>query len=93
MSLPRIAILSLLMALPLLGCGGDKGKDDKKEEPSIPVEVGTARIGVIDAAYRGTATLEAEDEAIGQRQDWRRDRTDHGRGRRHGEGRPGTGAA
>ncbi len=63
MSLPRIAILSLLMALPLLGCGGGKTEADKKEEPSIPVEIGIARIGVIDAAYRGTATLEAEDEA------------------------------
>lgn len=66
MSLPRIAILALmLMALPLSGCGEGKAEDEakKKDEPSIPVEVGSARIGAIDAAYRGTATLEAEDEA------------------------------
>lgn len=64
MSLPRIAMLTLLLALPLTGCGGDKAEGEKKEEPSIPVEVGVARLGAIDAAYRGTATLEAEDEAI-----------------------------
>lgn len=67
MSVPRIAILTLmLIALPLSGCGEGKAEDEakKKEAPSIPVEIGTARIGVIDAAYRGTATLEAEDEAI-----------------------------
>ncbi|HEY1076390.1 MAG TPA: efflux RND transporter periplasmic adaptor subunit [Fontimonas sp.] len=64
MSLPRIAILALTLAiLPLSGCGPAQEDGEKKEEPSIPVEIGTASIGVIDAAYRGTATLEAEDEA------------------------------
>lgn len=64
MSLPRVAMLSLLLlAGPLAGCGGDQAGEEKKEEPAIPVEVGTATTGAIDAAYRGTATLEAEDEA------------------------------
>lgn len=63
MSLPRNAIFALLIALPLTGCGDGKAEGEKKEEPSIPVEVGAATIGAIDAAYRGTATLEAEDEA------------------------------
>jgi len=54
----------LLLALSLAGCNGKKAEDEKKkEEPAIPVEVAPVTQGRIDAAYRGTATLEAENEA------------------------------
>jgi membrane fusion protein (multidrug efflux system) len=53
---------ALLAAALLAGCGEAK-KDEKKEETAVPVEVGKVTVGPIDAAYRGTATLEAEDEA------------------------------
>src|SRR5207249_2681387 len=46
----------------LTGCA-DKKAEEKKEEASVPVEVAKVTTGSIDAAYRGTATLEAEDEA------------------------------
>lgn len=52
----------LLLSLMLSGCGGPEA-EEKKEEAAVPVEVATAKTGAIDAAYRGTATLEAEDEA------------------------------
>lgn len=57
--------LLTLLAPPLLlaACsGGDKAQD--KAEPAIPVEVSVVQAGRIDAAYRGTATLEALDEAV-----------------------------
>jgi membrane fusion protein (multidrug efflux system) len=61
--LQRSAIVpALLAALLLSGCG-DKKAEEKKEEPSIPVETAKVVTGPIDAAYRGTATLEAENEA------------------------------
>lgn len=41
----------------------DKPPEEKKEEAAVPVEVADVRAGLIEAAYRGTATLEAEDEA------------------------------
>lgn len=48
----------------LSGCSqGKADQEDTKEEASIPVEVASAIQGPIEAAYRGTATLEAEDEA------------------------------
>jgi RND family efflux transporter MFP subunit len=49
----------------LTGCNGaaKEADDKKKEEASIPVEVAQALLGPIEAAYRGTATLEAEEEA------------------------------
>ncbi len=53
---------ALLAAALLAGCGEAK-KEEKKEETAVPVEVGKVTVGPIDAAYRGTATLEAEDEA------------------------------
>jgi membrane fusion protein (multidrug efflux system) len=56
---PALAIAAVLL---LPGCGGKKD-DDKKEEAAVPVEVAKVVIGPIDAAYRGTATLEAEEEA------------------------------
>lgn len=58
--------LMLAACLPLIGCGEKseaKQGEAEKEEPAIPVEVVEVGRGAIDAAYRGTATLEAEDEA------------------------------
>lgn len=59
--------VALVCALILVGCGDGRAKgedkDKEKEEASIPVETAIAATGAIDAAYRGTATLEAEDEA------------------------------
>ncbi|HEX4895741.1 MAG TPA: efflux RND transporter periplasmic adaptor subunit [Solimonas sp.] len=56
----RIGVLAL--AVVLAACGQAK-PEEKKEEAAIPVEAEPVRSGPIDAAYRGTATLEAEDEA------------------------------
>jgi RND family efflux transporter MFP subunit len=53
---------ALLALAVLTGCP-DKKAEEKKEEAAIPVEVEKVTVGPIDAAYRGTATLEAEDEA------------------------------
>ncbi|MGH8446079.1 MAG: efflux RND transporter periplasmic adaptor subunit, partial [Solimonas sp.] len=55
-------MVAVALAMTLAACNGGK-KDDKKEEVSVPVEAARASFGVIEAAYRGTATLEAEDEA------------------------------
>lgn len=54
-----------LLALLLVGsgCKGKPETDVAKEDPRIPVEIAAVRSGPIDAAYRGTATLEAEAEA------------------------------
>jgi len=51
----------LALALLLGACG--KPQEEKKEEASVPVEIAPVQAGIIEAAYRGTATLEAEDEA------------------------------
>lgn len=51
----------ITLALVLSACG--KKEEEKKEEAAIPVEVAAVTAGGIEAAYRGTATLEAEDEA------------------------------
>ena len=55
--------LVLLLAVTLGACRPQPKAEEKKEEPSIPVEVAAVATGPIDAAYRGTATLEAENEA------------------------------
>ena len=53
-----------IFAALLLGACGNKDADkDKKEDVVVPVEAAPVSVGAIDAAYRGTATLEAEDEA------------------------------
>ncbi len=47
----------LLLAL-LAACGQQK-QEEKNEEAAVPVEIARVTVGAIDAAYRGTATLEA----------------------------------
>lgn len=59
----RYRLLALLLAVPALAACPGKKEEEKKEEAAIPVEVAPVTVGAIDAAYRGTATLEAEDEA------------------------------
>ena len=60
----EILVLSLF-SLSLIACDGGKKSEDekKKEEPPIPVETALVITGPIEASYRGTATLEAQDEA------------------------------
>lgn len=53
----------VLLALPLLTACPEKKAEEKKEETAVPVETAQVAVGPIDAAYRGTATLEAEEEA------------------------------
>lgn len=57
--------LCLVLTLVLAGCKpGDGGSADAPEVvPVIPVEAVRVLRGTIEAAYRGTATLEAENEA------------------------------
>lgn len=59
----RYAVALAALSFLLAGCGAEQ-KEEKKEEATIPVEVEKVVVGAIDAAYRGTATLEAENEAI-----------------------------
>jgi membrane fusion protein, multidrug efflux system len=59
---PLTAMLATVMLLT--ACSGGSAKDDAKEEAAVPVEVAHVGVGPIDAAWRGTATLEAEDEAV-----------------------------
>lgn len=54
---------AVLSALLLLSACPDPKADDKKDEAAVPVEAAKVALGPIDAAYRGTATLEAEEEA------------------------------
>jgi membrane fusion protein, multidrug efflux system len=63
MNTPLIRASAVALAAALLAGCPDKKKEDKKEEAAVPVEVARVTAGPIDAAYRGTATLEAEDEA------------------------------
>jgi membrane fusion protein (multidrug efflux system) len=58
-----IRAVGAALALALLGACGEKKQEDKKTEAAVPVEIARVTQGPIDAAYRGTATLEAEDEA------------------------------
>jgi membrane fusion protein, multidrug efflux system len=63
MNISLVRAGSALFAIALLaGCSQGK-QEEKKEEAAVPVEIGKVTVGAIDAAYRGTATLEAEDEA------------------------------
>jgi membrane fusion protein (multidrug efflux system) len=63
MNIPWVRATGALLALAVLAGCGEAKKEEKKEETTVPVEVGKVTVGPIDAAYRGSATLEAEDEA------------------------------
>ncbi len=63
MNNPWVRATGALLALAVLAGCGEAKKEEKKEETAVPVEVGKVTVGPIDAAYRGSATLEAEDEA------------------------------
>ena len=63
MNIPWIRATGAVLALAVLAGCGEAKKEEKKEETAVPVEIGKVTVGPIDAAYRGTATLEAEDEA------------------------------
>lgn len=52
-----------LLSLALLAACGQQKKEEQKDEAKVPVEIALAANGLIEAAYRGTATLEAEAEA------------------------------
>jgi membrane fusion protein, multidrug efflux system len=53
----------LAPAFALAAACGPQPDAKRKEEAAVPVEVAPVTQGAIDAAYRGTATLEAEAEA------------------------------
>jgi membrane fusion protein (multidrug efflux system) len=74
--LAPVLIVSLALSLPACKRAGDanaatvssakadgKGKDAKKADDSVPVEVAKASRRPISASYNGTASLEAPDEA------------------------------
>lgn len=60
----------MLAALSLQGCmdhaaGNDQGKaEEAEQEPAIPVEAATVANGDVAAFYSGTATLEADEQAM-----------------------------
>ncbi len=61
------AAIAVLATLGVAGCGDQangKAKDDKTENAAIPVEVRDPRSGEMLAVYTGTATLEADGEAV-----------------------------
>lgn len=66
-----LAALCMALAVPLLqGCmdhavGNDDGKAEAEaQDPAIPVEAATVASGDVAAYYSGTATLEADDQAV-----------------------------
>lgn len=59
----------LLISIPLLaaGCGSDAQSKDTEEpeaEPAVPVEAASVIVGPASAYYSGTASLEAEEDAL-----------------------------
>jgi membrane fusion protein (multidrug efflux system) len=62
-----LAVLIVSATSTLAACGGEangKAKDEKAAAAPIPVEVRTPRLGEMLAVYAGTATLEADQEAV-----------------------------
>jgi len=60
-------VLIVLAFLIIYGCRGQtpaNNKSEKEEDPPIPVEVTEVIKGSVSANYSGTATLEAEGEAL-----------------------------
>jgi len=65
----RLLIAGALVSISLIlvACGSEangKTKDDKVDNAAIPVEVRAPRLGEMLAVYTGTATLEADQEAV-----------------------------
>ncbi|MDX1569532.1 MAG: efflux RND transporter periplasmic adaptor subunit [Xanthomonadales bacterium] len=63
-----ILILALLATVQLSGCGGaangqESAEGESKEDPAVPVEVAEVERQTVYAAYEGTTSLEAEQEA------------------------------
>jgi len=59
------AVVLVLLAIALYGCGGEsqsKENGEEEKEPVVPVEVASVSSGDISAYFTGTATVEAEDE-------------------------------
>ena len=58
----------LLLVLLLQGCMnqavGSEEQEEQAEDPAIPVEAATVSTGDMAAFYSGTATLEADDQAV-----------------------------
>ena len=58
----------LLLVLLLQGCMnqaiGSEEQEEQAEDPAIPVEAATVSNGDMAAFYSGTATLEADDQAV-----------------------------
>lgn len=62
-----LIVLIILAFLIIYGCRGQtpaNNKSEKEEDPPIPVEVTEVIKGSVSANYSGTATLEAEGEAL-----------------------------
>jgi len=62
-----LIVLTILAFLIIYGCRGQtpaNNKSEKEEGPPIPVEVTEVIKGSVSANYSGTATLEAEGEAL-----------------------------
>ena len=65
-----LAVVALLLTVPLYqGCmdhavGNEDGLAAEEKEPAIPVEAATVASGDVAAYYSGTATLEADDQAV-----------------------------
>ncbi len=62
-----LAVLIILAFFIIYGCKGQgsaNNKSEKEEDPPIPVEVTEVIKGSVSANYSGTATLEAEGEAL-----------------------------
>ncbi|NIM57677.1 MAG: efflux RND transporter periplasmic adaptor subunit [Candidatus Aminicenantes bacterium] len=62
-----LIVLIILAFLIIYGCRGQapaNNKSEKEEDPPIPVEVTEVVKGSVSANYSGTATLEAEGEAL-----------------------------
>lgn len=68
-SLPRLLLPLVLIAFSLstTSCSNDaqsKSPEEEEEAPAVPVEAATVETGEITAFYTGTASLEAEEEAL-----------------------------
>lgn len=61
-----LVLLLVVCAATQVGCGSDaqsKPAEQEDEETAVPVEAGIVAVGMIDAVFSGTASLEADEEA------------------------------